>query len=94
MKKGILFREAPRGSGALVAASEKSGVSLPNLAAQKMAPPRSAYSTFASGTHTVAGAPSPRNVKAQDRPLEKSASLSRRQRLRSEFLSGAYQRGL
>jgi argininosuccinate lyase len=53
--------------GALVAASERSGVPLPSLAAQKFGP--AAARVFdvrrALAARTIHGAPSPQNVKAQ-----------------------------
>jgi len=67
VKKGMPFREAHHAVGALVAASERSGVSLPSLAAQKYG--KTVERVFDVGQSLAAralpGAPSPRNVKAQ-----------------------------
>jgi argininosuccinate lyase len=67
VKKGTPFREAHHAVGALVAASERSGVPLPSLAAQKFGP--AAARVFdvrrALAARTIHGAPSPQNVKAQ-----------------------------
>ncbi len=67
VKKGTPFREAHHAVGALVAASEKSGVPLPTLAAKKYGP--AAARVFdvrrALAARTAIGAPSPKNVGAQ-----------------------------
>ena len=67
VKQGRPFREAHHAVGALVSASEKSGVSLLSLAVQKYG--RAAARVFdvrhALESRTAIGAPSPRNVAAQ-----------------------------
>ena len=67
VKQGIPFREAHHAVGALVAASEKSGVSLLSLAVQKYGP--TAARVFdvrhALESRTAIGAPSPKNVRSQ-----------------------------
>jgi argininosuccinate lyase len=67
VKRGMPFRDAHHAVGALVAASEKSGVPLPSLAAQKYGP--SAGHVFdvrrALAARTATGAPSPKNVREQ-----------------------------
>ena len=67
VKRGIPFRQAHHAVGALVAASEKGGVSLPKLAAKKYG--AGAAKVFnlqcALAVRKAIGAPSPKNVRAQ-----------------------------
>jgi argininosuccinate lyase len=67
VKKGMPFRQAHHAVGALVAASENSGVSLLSLAVQKYG--AAAAQVFdvrrALESRTAIGAPSPKNVRAQ-----------------------------
>jgi argininosuccinate lyase len=74
VKKGMPFREAHHAVGALVATAEQSGVPLPTLAAQKYGPTaaRVFNVSHALAARTIAGAPSPRNVKAQIARWKKS----------------------
>jgi argininosuccinate lyase len=67
VKKGMPFREAHHAVGALVPESEKTGISLPKLAARKYG--SAAGKVFdvrrALAARTAIGAPSPKNVKTQ-----------------------------
>jgi argininosuccinate lyase len=67
VKQGVPFREAHHAVGALVAASEKSGVSLVSLAVQKYgaATARVFDIRHALESRGAIGAPSPKNVRAQ-----------------------------
>jgi argininosuccinate lyase len=67
VKRGMAFREAHHTVGALVAESEKTGVSLPALARKKYGVAAGKVfnlRTALAARHSI-GAPSPRNVKAQ-----------------------------
>jgi argininosuccinate lyase len=67
VEKGTPFRQAHHAVGALVAQSEKTGIALTKLAAKKYGP--AAERVFdvrrALASRTAAGAPSPKNVRAQ-----------------------------
>lgn len=67
VKKGTPFREAHHIVGALVAESEKTGLSLPKLAGKKYG--RAAEKVFdvrrALAMRKAIGAPSPQNVRAE-----------------------------
>ena len=67
VKKGQPFREAHHAVGALVAESEKTGITLPKLAGMRFSP--AAAKVFdvrrALAARTATGAPSPKNVRAQ-----------------------------
>jgi argininosuccinate lyase len=67
VKRGVPFRDAHHQVGALVAEAEKSGESLPKVAAKKYGP--TAARVFdvrrALAARTAVGAPSPKNVQAQ-----------------------------
>jgi len=67
VKQGLPFRDAHHAVGALVAASEKSGVSLLSLAVQKYGPDAARVFDVrrALESRTATGAPSPKNVRAQ-----------------------------
>jgi len=67
VKRGMPFREAHHNVGTLVAASEKSGVSLLSLAVQKYGPDAARVFDVrrALDSRVATGAPSPRNVRAQ-----------------------------
>jgi argininosuccinate lyase len=67
VKRGLPFREAHHAVGALVAAAEQTGHSLPELAGRKYGP--AARRVFdvrrALAARKAVGAPSPTNVRAQ-----------------------------
>ena len=67
VKSGMPFREAHHAVGALVAESEKSGTTLPKLAAKKYGPAAARVFDLrrALAARTAIGAPSPQNVRAQ-----------------------------
>src|SRR5260221_6951268 len=67
VKKGVPFREAHHKVGALVAESEKRGVTLPKLAAEKYGPAAARIfdARRALAARTATGAPSPKNVRVQ-----------------------------
>jgi len=67
VKKGTPFREAHHLVGALVAESEKTGVSLPALAGKKYGPAAARVFDLrrALAARKASGAPAPANVRAQ-----------------------------